>query len=116
MSKIPTAEECFNNFVDFEICPLKEYTPEVLINDTKLAMIEFAKLHVEAALEEADIKAKILEKSNWGKWEDSENEKGNLEEKISVKINHYGHGDCSYQILTVSHESILNAYPLTNIK
>lgn len=50
MNKIPTAEECFNNFVDFEICPLKEYTPKQLINDTKLVMIEFAKLHVEAAL------------------------------------------------------------------
>ena len=84
--------------------------------DIKKAMIEFAKLHVEAALEEAAIKAKILEKSNWGRWEDSENEKGDLEEKVSVKINHYGHGDCSYQILTVSHESILKAYPLTNIK
>ena len=53
MSKITTAEECFNNFVDFEICPLKEYTPEELINDTKLAMIEFAKLHVKEALKEA---------------------------------------------------------------
>ena len=89
-----------------------EWDEEAIAN----SHIEFAKLHVEAALEEAAIKAKILEKSNWGKWEDSENEKGNLEEKVSVKINHYGHGDCSYQILTVSHESILKAYPLTNIK
>ena len=104
MSKIPTAEEFFDS----------------VVGDTHTEMceraIEFAKLHVEAALEEAAIKAKILDKSNWGKWEDSENEKGNLEEKVSVKINHYGHGDCSYQILTVSHESILKAYPLTNIK
>lgn len=79
-------------------------------------LIAFAKLKVTEALEEAAIKAKILEKSNWGKWEDSENEKGNLEEKVSVKINHYGHGDCTYRILTVSHESILKAYPLENIK
>ena len=106
MSKIPTAEEFLDANTSGIIDEIK----------CKELMIEFAKLHVEAALKEAAIKAKILEKSNWGKWEDSENEKGNLEEKVSVKINHYGHGDCSYQILTVSHESILKAYPLTNIK
>ena len=104
MSKIPTALEFISNAHD------------ISMENIHYFMIEFAKLHVEAALEEAAIKAKILEKSNWGKWEDSENEKGNFEEKVSVKINHYGHGDCSYQILTVSHESILKAYPLTNIK
>lgn len=55
INKMITAEECFNNFVDFEIYPLKEYTPKILTNDTKLAMIKFAKLHVEAALKAADI-------------------------------------------------------------
>ena len=48
-----TAEECFNNFVDFEICPLKDYKSKEIINDTKLAMIEFAKLHVTEALKQA---------------------------------------------------------------
>ena len=103
MSKIPTAKEYLKRMLKLGM-------------SSSEIMKGFAKRHVEAALEEAAIKAKILEKSNWGKWEDSENEKGNLEEKVSVKINHYGHGDCSYQILTVSHESILKAYPLTNIK
>ena len=111
MSKIPTAEEFLATSDEFEVIETRKQ--EEVVTKT---MIEFAKLHVEAALKEAAIKAKILEKSNWGKWEDSENEKGNLEEKVSVKINHYGHGDCYYQILTVSHESILKAYPLTNIK
>lgn len=111
MSKIPTAEEFLRQEVENN-----SPTDYLTDNDLYHQMIEFAKLHVEAALEEAAIKAKILEESNWGKWEDSEKEKGNLQEKVSVKINHYGHGDCSYQILTVSHESILKAYPLTNIK
>ena len=84
MSKIPTAEECFNNFVDFEICPLKEYTTEELINDIKKAMIEFAKLHVEAALKEAS------EKAEW---------KGHTLAAVEI---------CDY--------SILDAYPLENIK
>ena len=103
MSKIPTAKEYLKRMLKMQM-PISEI------------MKGFTKRHVEAALKGASENAKILEKSNWGKWEDSENEKGNLEEKVSVKINHYGHGDCSYQILTVSHESILKAYPLTNIK
>lgn len=85
MSKIPTAEECFNNFVDFEISPLKEYTPKVLTHDTKLAMIEFAKLHVEAALKEASEKSTCMNE------------------------------DPFYSDM-IDKESILNAYPLENIK
>ena len=115
MSKIPTAEE-FLKSKDYNLGGNEELADGLLTNNVIEDMIEFAKLHVEAALKEASENAKILEKSDWGKWEDSENEKGNLEEKVSVKTNYYGHGDCSYQILTVSHESILKAYPLTNIK
>ena len=86
MSKIPTAEECFNNFVDFEICPLKGYTSKQLTNDIKKAMIEFAKLHVEAALKEASENAE----TKWVKYTDHDYE--------------------------IDKDSILNAYPLENIK
>jgi hypothetical protein len=81
-----TVEECFNNFVDFEICPLKEYTPKVLINDTKLAMIKFAKLHVETALKKASENIKNIYDNN-------------LQEDVYINEN-----------------DIINAYPLENIK
>ena len=52
MSKIPTAEEFYKQ------------TTGCVINhrDVKTAMIEFAKLHVEAALKEAEIAGQ----NNWG--------------------------------------------------
>lgn len=72
MEKIPTAEEILQKHVP------NRYTKE---NSWKNAMIEFAKLHVEAALKEA-----------------SEN----------VKITDYGY--------SVDKDSILNSYPVENIK
>ena len=50
MSKIPTAEEFFNNFCN-------KHTRVGQLNDTERleVMIEFAKLHVEAALKEIEI-------------------------------------------------------------
>ena len=54
MSKIPTAEEiCNKQFFGFK--------GELWVGVHK-AMIEFAKLHVEAALKEAEIEGQ----SNWG--------------------------------------------------
>jgi len=54
-------------------------------------MIEFAKLHVQAALKEASEKAKI-------------------------KYEYSGNTGSEYCDEYVDHNSILNAYPLTNIK
>jgi len=59
--------------------------------DITHAMIEFAKLHVEAALKEAVEKAKI-------------------------KYEYSGNTGSEYCDEYVDHNSILNAYPLTNIK
>ncbi len=74
MSKIPTAEEFY-----------KQTTGCVMNHrDIKIAMIEFAKLHVEAALKEAS------EKAEW---------KGHTLAAVEI---------CDY--------SILDAYPLENIK
>lgn len=89
---IPTAEECFNNFVDFEICPLKGYTSKQLTNDTKLAMIEFAKLHVESALREASDKVTCSEEYQYDEY------------------------DNAILIAKINRDSILNSYPLENIK
>ena len=80
MSKIPTAEEFYKQ------------TTGCLMNhrDIKIAMIEFAKLHVEAALKEAGENAFIT------------NHKPTLEDDRVYK--------------KIDKDSILNAYPLDNIK
>ena len=71
---------------------LKEYelgnTGKIDIEDAKEAIIEFAKLHVEAALKEASENATTFNKPKFK-------------------------GDINY---VVDEDSILNAYPLENIK
>jgi hypothetical protein len=79
MKNIPTAEE----FLD-----LQHETVLSIKFDIRQVMIEFAKLHVEAALKEAI-------------------------EKIEIDIE-YDSDRIAYPIL--EEYSILNAYPLTNIK
>jgi hypothetical protein len=78
---IPTAEEF-----------LKEYelgnTGKIDIEDAREAIIEFAKLHVEAALKAASENATTINKPKFK-------------------------GDINY---VVDGDSILNAYPLENIK
>ena len=82
MSKIPTAEEvCNKQFFGFK--------GELWVGVHK-AMIEFAKLHVEAALKEAGENAFIT------------NHKPTLEDDRVYK--------------KIDKDSILNAYPLDNIK
>ena len=82
--KIPTAEE----FLKREDLP----TDILSGDDINYAMIEFAKLHVEAALKAADEKAEVEEI-----WDNPINP--------SMGIS-YG----------VDKDSILNSYPLENIK
>ena len=81
MSKIPTAKLILTGK---ETCDL-EY-PTVSKHDALEAMIEFAKLHVEAALKEA------------------EKETIKYVSKTIIELNMY------------NKNSILNAYPLENIK
>ena len=85
MSKIPTAKDFWdnNNF-----------------NDHEEALIEFAKLHVEAALKEA---------YNNSEMRVSENDTN----EIPSFTDNYDDG---YVTITVSKDAILNAYPLENIK
>jgi hypothetical protein len=87
---IPTAEEFLDAKSDYM------YSPTTTID----IMIEFAKLHVEAALKEASESRciKMLEKT-WYEY--------SLEPDTTIlaRIN-----------ITVNKDSILNSYPLTNIK
>ena len=80
MSKIPTAEEFYKQ------------TTGCIINhgDIKIAMIEFAKLHVEAA------KKEYLQQG-FGRYME------NAFDKYPIRI-------------PIDEDSILNAYPLENIK
>lgn len=80
MSKIPTVEKCLTVLDEFEVLETRQQEEAVI-----KAMIEFAKLHVEAALKAA-----------------SEN----------VIVNNY----CGEGGVKINKYSILNAYPLTNIK
>ena len=61
MSKIPTAEE-FLKSKDYNLGGNEELADGLLTNNVIEDMIEFAKLHVEAALKEAEIEGQ----TNWG--------------------------------------------------
>lgn len=80
MSKIPTAIE-----LTFQKFP--KHDGIFVLRNIEEFMIEFAKLHVEAALKEASEKAEL------------EGDEGSIFDYISV-----------------DKDSILNAYPLENIK
>ena len=86
MEKIPTAEEFLGKNIDYV---LEKDCKE----DVKQAMIEFAKLHVEAALKAASEKAKITERK-----------------KVIDNTGGY------VRIPTIYKKHILNAYSLENIK
>ena len=73
---IPTAEEIYLKYTQ---CVMNH-------GDIKTAMIEFAKLHVQAALKDASEKSTVIRDEEF------------------------------YTISHVNKNSILNAYPLTNIK
>jgi hypothetical protein len=80
---IPTAEEFIKkNLIDYWEGGKAQYTWE----DVERAMKEFAKLHVEAALQDASEKSTVIRDEEF------------------------------YTISHVNKNSILNAYPLTNIK
>ena len=84
--KIPTAEKFLN---DFEL----GNTQKIDVEDAQQAIIEFAKLHVQAALKAADEKA------------------------IVTPIDHEEIAEGSFRpIWGVDSDSILNSYPLDRIK
>ncbi len=100
MEKIPTALELFQK---------GEFTK---IQD---AMIEFAKMHVEAALKEASEKAKLAKAFDYGSYYEPTAKFKPIDEKVVVKES-YGHGDSGYSAIKVDTDSILSSYSLENIK
>ena len=89
MEKILTAEDLALNF---EI----GNTKRISIEDAKEAMIEFAKLHVEAALKEASEKIKLTDEV--------------CEVLICEALQNHWFKEY------IDKDSILNSYPLENIK
>jgi hypothetical protein len=94
MEKIPTAEEILSK----KFSELKSYS--LLHHLIKDCMIEFAKLHVEQALKEASESRCI--KMHDKIWFAQSLEPGT---KILDRVN-----------ITVDKDSILNSYPIENIK
>lgn len=94
MKKIPTAEEVYRQITG---CVINH-------SDIKTAMIEFAKLHVEAALKEASEKA--FAQSSHSNFTSKDRQLYGKQGLICVHL-----GEVS-----VNEESILNSYPLSNIK
>jgi hypothetical protein len=94
MGKILTAEEflIINDDKDFRLSMSGRYVSEM--------MIAFAKVHVEAALKEAIENAKISLGKDWIRKEEKIHP-SQLVDSITIKVDK---------------DSILNSYPLTNIK
>jgi hypothetical protein len=102
MSNIPTAEEFLqDSFTISHFYNDKYNRMSCFSDDVQEAMIEFAKLHVEAALKAASQNAEIDDFYVFGTSEDE------------TRINEY---DLNGLKGKISKNSILNAYPLTNIK
>jgi len=94
-NNIPTAEEFLNNTQEGNSIwgdLLKDKGDVFYAEDVKIAMIEFAKLHVQAALEAASEKADLKDYEEY----------------------QYGGGYITKQ--EIDKDSILNSYPLENIK
>lgn len=82
-----------------EFLKIKQYDL-VNIHSTEDCMIEFAKFHVEAALKAASENGKVILDKDWVRKEETIHP-NQLVDSITIKV---------YS------ESILNAYPLENIK
>lgn len=102
----PTAEEFFkNSLVQTSIDEYGNYS----IYDIEQAMVEFAKLHVEAALKTASEKGTM--NLNYPEPYEDSNEIG-LTYAVAEEISRGG----EYGAVVIDKDSILNAYPLENIK
>lgn len=105
MEKIPTAEEFLEDNLSN---PTKGWSE-------KKRLIEFAKLHVEAALKAASENALLVKAYNYGQFDEVTAKFDKETCSVFVKET-YAHGDCSYMAVKTDKNSILNSYPLENIK
>jgi hypothetical protein len=95
MEKIPTAEEFYKKY-----CNERTHIGSLNGNERLEIMIEFAKLHVETALEAAFLDSKL----NVTEYDIANS---------TVEMDNYSDGSIT---ITVNKDSILNAYPLNLIK
>ena len=102
---LPTAEEFCNERLGFE-----QYG-----TDVPYFMIAFAKIHVKAALKAASENTKLAKAFNYGSYNESAAEFKPTSLTVFIK-EEYGHGDSGYVAIKTDKDSILNSYPLTNIK
>jgi len=101
MAEIPTAESVIRKqFCEGEFDEIMGYLNNSIEPDITQAMIEFAKMHVEAALKEASRKAYV-------EYVDLKTKR--IFDYTDVLIDDGIGAD-------VNKKSILNSYPLTNIK
>jgi len=56
---IKTAEEFYRDYVDFEFIPFKEYDANTIINDSVLAMKEYAKQFIDLAADRVTLFADL---------------------------------------------------------
>lgn len=109
---IPTVHDFFVDCTEkYNISPMD--TVEDIADILHKCFIEFAKLHVNKALMVASEKANIVEQYGAGSKENISTI--DFEIKDVFSISRSGHGDSSYSIFRVNKESILNAYPESNI-
>lgn len=103
MNKIPTAEEFLNNSNNINYRELGPSNPHLdILPFIEADLIEFAKLHVEAALKEASEKAETIHD-------------GSVVAELCNMSGNPKLKDITLNAL-IWRPSILNAYPLTNIK
>ena len=112
MEKLPTVEELLLNEIEKFSSPLTNEGLQLLVHNVA---IEFAKLHVEAALKEASEKARLAKAFNYGSYNESEAKFKPTHLTVFIK-EEYGHGDSGYVAVKTDVESILNSYSLDNIK
>jgi hypothetical protein len=104
MNNIPTAEEFMRTFNTGKT----EETPQEYVRDM---LIQFAKLHVDAALKAASEEETIT--AFYEEW----NENGLLlDEDDNYEASYKDPVISGGKVFIVDKESILNAYPLENIK
>jgi hypothetical protein len=100
MAEIPTAREFYQNYIE-------ENNNDSHV-DIEEMLIDFAKLHVEAALKEAS------KKVTW-KMESFNTYFGDSRAFDFIDTDYAGDPSTGHNVL-VDKDSILNSYPLTNIK
>ncbi len=106
-NKIPTAKELLNdNFLLIQNGMTCEAHTHLVVKQ----MVEFAKLHVEAALKVAADNAKWEEKSYETRFGDD------ADSKYDFVDTDYAGDPCTGYIISVNKDSILNSYPDELIK